>query len=134
MKEKIFEVIKWVLIALGIIFLIQILIIIGAFIGISRLSKMTFDIPNADKIQKELRPIVDYAESYRDKNGKYPQNIENVKIKKDIDYKYEASKDFTCYTITAKTKKNSSTKQYQHCRQNSDNSQSSSESYVEFSN
>ena len=58
--------------------------------------------------------------------------ISNLKLKKGLEYKYEPSKDGNCYTI--KINKDKQTKQYQRCLIQGENSNSTSESFVEYSN
>ncbi len=135
MKERFLNVIKWFFIVLGVLFLMQLLIVIGAFIGFSNFAKAdinTFN--NTNSKIKDIQPIINYVEDYRIKNGKYPEKVENIKTKKKLNYKYEISKDANCYTITTKKEKENLTSQYQHCQVTSENSNSSSESYVEFNN
>ncbi len=134
MKERFLTVLKWFFIVLGIIFFIQLLLILGAFIGIITFANSTFKMPENINKMKDIKPIINYVQDYQKENGKYPETIENIKLKKDLTYKYEPSKDFNCYTVTLKSKKENLTKQYQQCMVKTDNSTSSSESYVEFSN
>jgi len=140
MKEKALRVLKIVLIIFGILFLLQVLIFFLIMLGLFSFgSAKAFDINttfNTDNIKsssrpKEIQPIVDYAEDYQIKNKKFPENVENVKVKDKLDYKYEVTRDGNCYTVTVKEK--NTTKQYQHCKTSSDNSSSTSESYVEYS-
>ena len=136
MKEKLFKAVKIVLIIFGIIFLIQILLLGLIVLGIISLGSVkTFNF-NFDKIQnatkpKEILPIVNYVEDYQLKNKKYPEKLENVKVKDGLNYKYEVTKDGNCYSI--KIEEKSTNKQYQHCKTASDNATSTSESYVEYS-
>lgn len=135
MKERLINIIKWFLIILGVIFLIQILIVLGAVIGISKFANSDMNINKNTSLKlKQMQPVINYAQDYYNKNGKYPVEIDNVKLNKNLEYKYETSKDLNCYTITTKDKKSNTTKQYQHCSTKSENSNSSSESYVEYSN
>jgi len=144
MKEKLIKTLKIVLIIFGVLFLIQILLFILIMLGLFSLSSAkTIDLISPkmfdfdfDKVQvqatpKEMQPIINYVEDYQIKNNKYPEKLENVKVKDNLDYKYEISKDANCYTITVKEK--NKTKQYQHCKTSSDNSNSTSQSYVEYS-
>ncbi len=136
MKEKLFKALKIVLIIFGVLFLVQILFFCLIMSGLfSFASGKSFDF-NMDKIQsptkpKEIQPIVNYVEDYQLKNKKYPDNIENVKVKNNLDYKYEVTKDGNCYTVTVNAK--NKVQQYQHCKTSSSNSSSTSESYVEYS-
>ena len=143
MKEKVLKVLKIVLIVFGVLFLLQIIIFALMMIGLFSLgSAKTLDFNSKfnmdfDKIQtsskpKEMQPIINYVEDYQVKNKKYPEKLENVKVKNKLDYKYEVTRDGNCYTVTIKEK--NTTKQYQHCKTASDNSSSTSESYVEYSN
>ncbi len=134
MKERFLKVLKWFFIALGVLFLIQILIGIGFVIGIANFARADMNIVGNTKNKlKQIQPIINYVEDYHDKEGKYPQDLEGIKLKKDLEYKYETSNDNNCYTVTINSKKDNLTKQYQHCAVNSKNSASNSESYIEFS-
>ena len=139
MKERFLNVLKWFFIILGIIFFIQILLAVLFFICFSMQTKINFnkigDFSPSKNNFKQIQPVINYVEDYQAKNNKYPDKIENdFKINKKLDYKYESSKNGNCYTITVNSSKDNKTKQYQHCKVSSDNSSSSSESYVEFSN
>ena len=132
MKAKLFNVLKWFFIILGVLFLSLIVLSFTFVAGIANISNIKA--PTFDTKLKEIMPIVEYVENYFEENNKYPDKIENVKIKKDITYKYETSNNNTCYTIKAKLKKEKLTKEYQHCSINSKNGVSNSESYIEFNN
>lgn len=133
MKERLINIVKWFFIVLGVLFFVQLLLVLGAVIGLTNFAKADFGTAqNQSQKVKEIQPVINYAENYRTENGKYPEKIENVKVKKNLDYKYEISKDGNCYTVTTKSEKNNLTQQYQHCTVNSENSASSSESYIEF--
>ena len=142
MKEKLLKALKIILMIFGALFLIQILLFFLIMIGFNSLTSikaLDFD-KNFDKDfnkaaqvsskPKEMNPIIKYAEDYYTQNNKYPEKLENVKVKDKLDYKYEVTKDYNCYTITIK--ENKTTKQYQHCKTLSDNASSTSESYVEY--
>ena len=125
MKERFLNFIKWFFIILGILFLIQLLILSGIFIGFSTIKEPDVKVENVNL--KEIQPIVDYADKYRKENNKYPENVD-VKIKKG-EYKYSTSNNSNCYQITY-THKNT-TKEYSCCMTSSENSNSKSESYSE---
>lgn len=135
MKKRFINVIKWFFIILGVLFFIQLLLLIGALKGAASFADASINVNN-DKSSslklKPLQPIIKYAEDYQAKNGKYPEKIENVKINPNLYFKYEPSKDFNCYTITSKEKNGNLTKQYQHCLIKSEHSSSTSESFVEY--
>ena len=133
MKERLTNVIKWFLMILGGLFLIQLLIGLGVILGLVGFANADLDFLNTDKKLKPIDPIIKYVEEYRAENGKYPDKIEGIKLKKDLEYKYETTKDGNCYTITIKSKKDNLKKQYQYCMLDSENSSSKSESYVEYS-
>ncbi len=135
MKERFLNVLKWFFIIMGVLFLMQMLLIAGAFIGLSSFAKTDINtIGSKSPKIKDIQPIINYVEEYQLKNGKYPEKVENVKVKKGLNYKYEISKNANCYTITTKKEKDNMQSQYQHCKVSSENSNSSSESYVEFNN
>lgn len=132
MKERLAKVIKWFLMILGGLFLIQLLLVLAVINGFIAFSKADLNFINTNKKIKPIEPIVKYVEDYRLKNGKYPEKIEGVKLKKDIDYKYDVSNNGNCYSIVINSKKDNSKKHYQYCQLNSQNSSSKSESYVEY--
>ena len=133
MKKRLFNVLKIFLMILGALFLVQLLIILGAVIGFTSFANADFAVVKQDVKLKTIQPVIDYVEDYRSKNGKYPSKVENVKVKKDLEYKYEVAKDFNCYTITVKSQKENLIKKYQHCFVEGENSSSNSQSYVEYS-
>ncbi len=138
MKERFLKVLKWFFIILGIIFFIQILFILLISAGFMAQEKMSFNKINNFSPSKntygKIQPIINYAEEYRNANDKYPDKIsDDVKVNKKLDYKYEVSKNGTCYTITVNKDKSDKFSQYQHCKDASENSSSSSESYIEYS-
>ncbi len=135
MKERFLNVLKWFFIILGVLFLMQILLVAGAFIGLSSFAKADINtIGSKSPKIKDIQPIINYVEDYQMQNGRYPEKVEKVKVKKGLDYKYEISKNANCYTITTKKEKENLTSQYQHCKVSSENSNSSSESYIEYNN
>ena len=134
MKERLKNVVKWFLITLGVLFLAQILILAGAVAGASKFAHADrgIVINSKDRIKK-IQPIIDYAEDFKKKNQKYPEKIENVEIKKDIEYEYSTSDNATCYNIKAKSKKDNVVQEYKRCSAKDDNSSSDLESYSEYS-
>ena len=132
MKERLTNVIKWFLMILGVLFLMQLLVGLGIVLGFAGFANADLDFINQDKKMKSIQPIIKYVENYRTQNGKYPDNINGVKLKKGLEYKYEINKDGNCYTITIKSKKDNLKKQYQYCFIDAQNSSSKSESYIEY--
>ncbi len=138
MKERFLKVLKIFLMVLGGIFLIQLLLLIGAIAGIIGFAKADFNFMDLDmdenKNLKPVMPIIEYVENYRKENGIYPKNIEKVKMKKNLNlyYNYETSDNDNCYTITIKSKNDKAIKKYQNCAVDSENSSSKSRSYVEY--
>ena len=132
MKDRLINVLKWFFIAMGVLFFATILLFIAIVIFAN-----TFKIESVPEIKqskfnlKEMKKIVDYAENYKDKNGKYPEKVEDIKLNKNLEYKYTTSNDFDCYNIELKNTKSNSTKQYQHCRIKKDGLSSNSESFSE---
>ena len=134
MKERVLNVLKWILIVFGIIFLIQVLLVLGALIGLAGFAN--FDFKDHAKMGdiKHAENIIEYLDEYNEENGKYPENIENVKKDKKYDFDYKTSSNENCYTLTIKAKKgDSKIKQLNKCLIKSDGSLSTSQSYVEFS-
>ena len=134
MQERLIKVLKALLIAFGVVFLLQVIFLTLIFIGIFKFSdfrdfdKFDFKMPQVTTHPKEITPIIEQAEKYRLENGKYPEKLENVKTKKE--FKYEATKDGNCYTVTMEDK--GKTKQYQECKLNSEGSSSISQNYIEL--
>ena len=134
MKERLSNVLKWFLMLFGVLFIIQLLILFGAVLGLVSLANADFsfmpDKTNNSKL-KRIQPVIDFAQSYKDQNGVYPQNVDGVKVKKGTDYKYEVSEDQNCFTIT-EGGKNNVLKQYQRCSSDTAHTTSISENYVEY--
>lgn len=138
MKERCLKILKWFFIILGIIFFIQILFVFFLSMNFFTQDKINFNrinkLSSAKNTNSKIQPIINYVENYRDENNKYPDTISSdVKTDKKLDYKYEVSKNGTCYTITVNKDKQNKYTQYQHCKDTSANSSSSSESYIEYS-
>jgi len=128
MKERVLNFLKWFFIVLGILFFIQLILLSGIFIGFSKIKEPDFkDIKVENANLKELQPIIDYAEKYRNENNKYPESVD-IKIKKG-EYKYSTSDNSNCYKIIFENKKIK--KEYNCCTLNSENSNSRQESYSE---
>ncbi len=128
MKERFLNFIKWFFIILGILFLIQLLIMSGIFIGFNSIKETEIKPANANL--KEIRPIINYVEDYREKNNKYPDSVD-IKLKHG-EYTYETGNNSNCYKIiynNIKTKK-----EYGSCTINSENSNSKTETYSETTN
>jgi len=132
MKERLLNVIKWFFIILGVLFLFQLLIGFGLFLGIMGLFDDDINMINYEKKLKPMQNTVKYIEDYRVQNGKYPSNLDGVKLKKNLEYKYETTKDSNCYLLKIKSKKDGVVKQYQRCYFDSENGTSSSQSYSEY--
>ena len=128
MKDRFLNVVKWFFIILGVLFLIQLLILSGIFIGFKKADTINIDY-SADISAKEIEPLIKYIDEYKKENGKYPEKIENVKLKKGLEYKYNAKDD--CYTIDLTSKK--ATKQYKKCEKIDDNSSYKTESFSQIS-
>ncbi len=125
MKERFLNVLKWFFIILGVLFLFQMLILSGIFIGFNSIKEPDIKIKPSDMKLKEIQPVVDYAEKYRSENNSYPDKID-IKIKHGT-YKYETSNNSNCYKIEHIYK--DIKKEYECCTLNSENSNSKSESF-----
>ncbi|MBQ8848346.1 MAG: hypothetical protein IJ003_05315 [Candidatus Gastranaerophilales bacterium] len=135
MKERLINVLKIIFIIFGVLFFVILLFSFMAFLGITKLADMNFNIVGNTKNKlKDIQPIISYVENYKEKNNVYPKELGEIKIKKNLEYKYEINKDANCYTITLKPKKANITQQYQRCLVKTNNSNSTSESFIEFSN
>lgn len=133
MEKRLLNVLKWFFISLGVLFF-ALIILIAALIFMANM--FTIDtIPNIKPAKtnlKELQKIIDYAEDYKEQNGVYPQNIENIKENKNIKLDYSTYNNSNCYKIDFKNSKTNTTKQYQHCNIKKEGSTSTSESYSEI--
>lgn len=127
MKERFLNFIKWFFIILGVLFLIQLLLLSGIFIGFNSVKEPDIKVKPHNSNLKEIKPIIDYVEKYRSENNKYPDSVD-IKIKKG-EYRYETSNNSNCYKVVFENKKNK--KEYSCCTLNSENSNSKSESYFE---
>ena len=93
MKERIKNVLKWFFIVLGVLYLIQVIFVSGALVGLIGLTKI--DLNKFENINKKhsLQPVITQIEDYKTKNNKYPANLEGIKLNKNSEYNYELSKD-----------------------------------------
>lgn len=132
MKERLLNVLKWLFIVMGVLFLFQLLIGFGLFLGIMGFVDDGFSFVNMDKKVKPMQKAIKYIEDYRLQNGKYPSNLENAKLNKNVKYEYEATKDSNCYVLKVKSKKENLVKQYQRCYFESDGGMSNTQSYTEY--
>ncbi|MBR3605683.1 MAG: hypothetical protein IKL52_06615 [Candidatus Gastranaerophilales bacterium] len=133
MKERLLNVLKVFFIILGVLFLLQILIGFGIILGLVGFANADFSYIKVDnKKIKQIQPIIKYVEDYKIQNGAYPEKIEGVKVKKGLEYKYSTTKDKNCYTIKADLK-DGVIQEYQRCSIDTPNSNSNSESYMEYS-
>lgn len=132
MKERLLNVLKWFLIVLGILFLFQLLIGFGLFLGIMGFVDDGISLINMDKKIKPMQKAIKYIEDYRMQNSKYPSNLENAKLKKNFEYNYETTNDSNCYMLKIKSKKENLVKQYQRCYFESNGGMSNTQSYTEY--
>ena len=137
MRERFLNVLKWAFIIMGILFFIQIIILVPFFMVFSPFPKMddgmSINFKPSEKGLKQIEPIINFLDDYQAKNNKYPDSIDkDIKANKNLNYTYEVSKDKNCYLITVNIKKNSHVRQYKYCKYGNKGSMSSSESYVEF--
>lgn len=133
MKKRLTNVIKWFLMVLGGLFLIQLILFFGAVLGITSFANADLNFSDSSKKLKQFEPIIKYVEEYKANNGKYPEKLENIKFKKNLEYSYKTNEEANCYTITIKAKKDNLKKEYQYCSTDNENSSSKSESYFEYS-
>lgn len=131
MKERLINVIKWFFIVLGVFYLIQVIFVSGAIVGLIGLAKI--DLNKLENISNKhsLNSIVSYIEDYKTKNNTYPQNLEGVKLNKKYTYNYELSKEGNCYTIS-ETGKNNIVREYRRCSSSTSNSNTNTQSYIEY--
>ena len=132
MKTRLLNVVKWILITLGVIFLFQILLFAIIVAASKNFTKITVKSSSTKDRLEQIQPVIDYVEDYKNKNGKYPQTIQNVKINSNVYYDYSTFQDSDCYKIKTKTKNDNVVKEFQRCSQNSKNSKSHFESYSEY--
>lgn len=129
MKERLVQVIKWFLIILGLLFLLQIVVISIALFGVSRLNVLELENMGIKK-PKEIQSVINYIERYKLDNKTYPKNLENAKLNKDFEYSYELSDDNNCYTLEVKSNKNNKVQSYSKCDKSDKNSTTQKESYT----
>lgn len=132
MKERFLKVLKWFFIILGVLFLLQFLIIIGAVLGLVSFANFDFKAYESKSNIKPFENIIIYLDKYNEENGKYPNDIASLKTDKKYDFEYKTTSDNNCYTIVAKSKNSSLIKQYNKCSIKSSDSSSTSQSYVEY--
>ena len=127
MNKKFLNVVKWIFIILGVLFLLQIILFTFVIAGINSFSKVKTTFDNKPK---EMMPIINYALKFKKEHGMFPKGLEGVKLKKDLKYNYEITNDQNCFRIVVEDKK--TVKQYQYCTVDTNNSNASSESYSEY--
>ena len=133
MKQRLLNVLKWFFIVLGVFYLIQVIFVSGALVGLIGLTKIDFNkFENISK-KNSLNSVINYIEDYKIKNNAYPKNLEGAKLNKKSAYNYELSKEGNCYTIKETTKDNV-VKEYRRCSSNSSNSSMNTQSYIEYKN
>lgn len=134
MKKRLINVVKWFFITLGVLFFIQFILILGAILGLVSFANFDFKAHETKTNIKPFENVIKYLDKYSEENGKYPQNIDSIKTDKNYDFEYKTSNNDSCYVLSAKSKKTQMTKEYQKCSIKSDNSISTSQSYIEYSN
>ncbi len=131
MKERFLNFFKWFFIVLGVLFFIQLVIVSGLFVAFSSIKEPDFssiDIKQENINIKEIQPVIDFVNKYREENNKYPDKVD-VKIKKG-EYTYKTTNNSNCYEINYEYKKVN--KNYGACTMSSNNSYSSSQTYSEI--
>lgn len=131
MKERLIQVVKWFLIILGLLFLLQIIIVAMALFGVSKLSALEFENMSVKK-PREVQSVINYIEKYKKENNMYPQNLDSAKLKKDFEYDYKLSDDKNCYTLEIKSNKNNKVQKYSKCDKTDENSTAFQESYSSY--
>lgn len=134
MKDRFLNVLKWFFIALGVLFFAQIVFFVAIIIFAN-----TFRIDKVSDIKiepqkyniKEMEKIIDYAQNYKAENGKFPKVVEDIKLNKNLEYKYSTSNNDDCYKIELKNTKTKATKQYEYCSTQKDGLTSTSENFIE---
>jgi len=134
MNERLKNVLKWFFITLGVLFLIQFLLILGAVLGLTHFADFNFKGYEVKTNIKPFEKIIKHLDEYNEKNGKYPSDINSIKKDKNYDFEYKTTKDNSCYTLKAVSKKNSLTKEFNKCLIKSDGGVSQTQSFVEYSN
>ena len=135
MQERLLKVVKIFFIVLGAMFLVIMCLTMALFFGSSKM--MNDDLFNMNiKIDKSksIQKIVDFAESYREQNGQYPQTLDGIKLDKNVEYVYKTSENDNCYKVDVKYKKTNKIQQYERCLIKTNNKNSYSESYSEYIN
>ncbi len=132
MKDRMLNFLKWFFIVLGILFLFQILILLGVFISFNSLTKINFkpiEIKQSNIQTKEIQPIIEYVENYRKENNKYPDSVD-IQIKKG-EYNYKTTENSNCYEINYQYKNKK--ENFGACTMNSNNSSAISKVYSSYS-
>ena len=135
MQERLIRVIKIFFIVLGVMFLIIMFLTLALFFGSSKmLDNESFNLNMNIGKSKTAQKIVDFAESYREQQGQYPETLDGIKLDKNIEYSYKTSENNNCFKVDIKYKKANKTQQYQRCLIKTSNTNSYSESYSEYIN
>ncbi|MBR2068271.1 MAG: hypothetical protein IJ877_00780 [Candidatus Gastranaerophilales bacterium] len=128
MKNRFLNFVKWFFIVLGVLFLFEMLILSGIFMGFNSIKETEFKPASNMAKLKEIRPVIDYAEKYKTENNSYPKSVD-VKLKNG-EYTYETMNNSNCFKIIYKNK--NVQKDYSKCSINTENSNSATESYSEI--
>ena len=134
MKERFLNILKWFFIALGVLIFAQIVffVMIIIFANTFRIDKVSDIKLKPQKYNlKQMEKIIEYAQNYRDENGKFPKTIQDIKMNKNFEYNYSTSHDYDCYKIELKNTKTNATKQYEYCSIQKDGLTSTSENFIE---
>ena len=131
MKEKFLKFIKWFFIVLGILFFILLILLSGIIIAFNRMGDFSIKTPKFEnRFHGDMAKLIKYVKDYKEKNGNYPENIEGVNIKKDLNYEYKVFENGNCFSIDLN--ENNTQKQYKYCANGSDDSTFNGESYSEY--
>ena len=117
---------------MGVLFFAQIILFIGIVIFANTFKEITVPDIKPQKLNNtEIQKITSYVDKYKEENGTYPENIDNIKLKDNFEYTYKLSDNSNCYEIELKNKKVSSKINYQKCSISKDGAKSQSENYTE---
>ncbi len=128
MNERFINLIKWIVIGVLTLCVINTLIITLVFLWTNGLLDSIFE-PNK---KKDIQPIINYIEGYRKINNVYPKKLSDIKLDKNLYVDYSTNNEGNCYSLSVKKKKKSTVKKYDHCINDSNNSFSETKNYVEY--
>jgi len=130
MRERFINILKYIFISFGVLFVLQILI--ATILAIQTVNIWKFE--NKTISLSDSKPIIDKLNLQFEENKKFPQSLENFKTKKHITFEYKPNQDLSCYTLIVKNSKKNTTQEINECKIYTNNGTSHSQSFKIYNN